>query len=75
MNRTPLKLKRAVSHVFSPFMRDSSGDLQGRRLASTLDLTVSRSLPTFLFSPKCFVQRVICVHNLLVQISPVFFFC
>lgn len=40
INRTPLKLKRAVSHVFSPFMgRDTPGDLQGRRLASTFDLT------------------------------------
>ncbi|XP_070173281.1 uncharacterized protein [Littorina saxatilis] len=42
INRTPGKLKRAVSHVFSPFMRDpQGGDLtHSRRLgASTFDLT------------------------------------
>ena len=47
-NKTPSRLKRAISSVthkgFSPFVRDNAvtpGDLKGRRLASTFDLTVS----------------------------------
>ncbi|XP_076454134.1 protein ECT2-like [Babylonia areolata] len=41
INRTPGKLKRAVSHVFSPFKRDTpGGDLaNSRRMVSTFDLT------------------------------------
>ncbi|KAL5004653.1 hypothetical protein ScPMuIL_018109 [Solemya velum] len=45
-NKTPGKLKRAVSsvaHTFSPFVKDSRytprGDLRGKRLASSIDLT------------------------------------
>ncbi|XP_041358738.1 protein ECT2-like [Gigantopelta aegis] len=47
-NKTPSRLKRAISSVthkgFSPFVRENSvtpGDLKGRRLASTFDLTDS----------------------------------
>ncbi|KAL8598805.1 hypothetical protein ACOMHN_015384 [Nucella lapillus] len=40
INRTPGKLKRAVSHVFSPFKRDTPGNLtNARRMVSTFDLT------------------------------------
>ena len=44
-NKTPRRIKRAVSHVFSPFVKDNPrdytpGDLRGRRMASTIDLTV-----------------------------------
>ncbi|XP_052217057.1 protein ECT2-like isoform X1 [Dreissena polymorpha] len=43
-NKTPRRIKRAVSHVFSPFVKDSSrdftpGNLHGKRLASSIDLT------------------------------------
>ncbi|KAL4219754.1 Protein T2 [Mactra antiquata] len=42
-NKTPRRIKRAVSHVFSPFVKDSTrdftpGNLQGKRLASSIDL-------------------------------------
>ncbi|KAK7499196.1 hypothetical protein BaRGS_00009456 [Batillaria attramentaria] len=50
ISRTPMKLKRAVSHVFSPFMRDGPGDLQGRRLASTFDLTKNGSKIHLIFT-------------------------
>lgn len=50
-NKTPGKLKRAVSsvaHTFSPFVKDSRytprGDLRGKRLASSIDLTVSANM-------------------------------
>ncbi|XP_071084886.1 protein ECT2-like isoform X1 [Haliotis cracherodii] len=51
-NKTPSKLKRAISSVAhgfsSPFVRDSygPGELSGRRLASTFDLTESSPLTT-----------------------------
>ncbi|KAK6195819.1 hypothetical protein SNE40_001172 [Patella caerulea] len=43
-NKTPGRLKRAISgitHGISPFVRHTPGDLKGRRLASTFDLTDS----------------------------------
>ena len=44
-NKTPRRIKRAVSHVFSPFVKENSrdytpGELRGRKMASTIDLTV-----------------------------------
>ncbi|KAJ8310829.1 hypothetical protein KUTeg_012694 [Tegillarca granosa] len=52
-NKTPSRLKRAVSHVFSPFASNSQlhtpGDLRGKRLASCMDLTESVS-PTNSFA-------------------------
>jgi hypothetical protein len=46
-NKTPRRIKRAVSHVFSPFVKDNPreftpGNLRGKRLASSIDLTVSK---------------------------------
>ncbi|XP_052783729.1 protein ECT2-like isoform X2 [Mya arenaria] len=43
-NKTPRRIKRAVSHVFSPFVKDNPreftpGNLKGKRLASSIDLT------------------------------------
>ncbi|XP_045200186.2 protein ECT2-like isoform X2 [Mercenaria mercenaria] len=43
-NKTPRRIKRAVSHVFSPFVKDNPreftpGNLRGKRLASSIDLT------------------------------------